>query len=287
MAVLLPTDPSPSTVSLSLTALTSLSIREIEDAEQLPVELFQSLQSLEIGDCPRLKALPLGAVLRSISTLETLIISDCPELDLSTENDGDDDDGGNAEGMTDLLQLQGHHKLRHLTIKGIHKAECLPGWFQYLSNLQSLTIGNCEGLKSLLPVRLSLPLLTTLDSLVLYICPELDLSIGESEDMPMAAYSQFTKLRNLVFYDIKKMAAYSHLTNLEDLRIQCCNNLKALPEWFPNLTSLKYLVIVNCGEELTRRCQGKNGGGEDWPKISHIPQLVVVRADLNGHLKSL
>ncbi|XP_031407789.1 putative disease resistance protein RGA4 isoform X3 [Punica granatum] len=312
------TDPSPSTIiknktlaalsdSVSLTALTSLSIIGIEDVEHLPTGLFQSLpslqsleiwrcprlkalplgavqslpslQSLQIEDCPRLKELPLGAILRYISTLETLRISYCPELDLSTENDDDDDDGGNAEGMTDLLQLQGHHKLRHLSIWGVHKAECLPGWFQYLSNLQSLTIGCCEGLKSLLPVRLILPLLTTLDSLVLSSCPELDLSIGESEDMPMAAYSQFTKLRELEFYEIEKLETLpwwiQHLTNLESLDIRSCKNLKALPEWFPNLTSLKRLQITFCGDELTRRCQGENGGGEDWPKISHIPAVVV------------
>ncbi|XP_031375209.1 uncharacterized protein LOC116189619 isoform X1 [Punica granatum] len=292
MAVLVPTDPypspSPSTISdsLSLTALTSLTISEIEDAEHLPVELFQSLpslQSLIISNCPRLKALPLGAIFRYISTLETLKIYDCPELDLSTENGDDDDGGGNAEGMTNLLQLQGHHKLCHLSICGVHKMECLPGWFINfaISNLQSLTIRNCKGLKSLLPGRLILPLLTTLDSLELHRCPELDLSIGESEDMPMAAYSQFTKLRNLAFDKIEKMETLpwwiQHLTNLESLSIRFCKNLKALPEWFPNLTSLKHLLILYCGEELTRRCQGENGGGEDWPKISHIPHVEVRR----------
>ncbi|XP_031407690.1 putative disease resistance protein RGA4 isoform X1 [Punica granatum] len=284
MAVLVPTDPSPSTDSLSLTALTSLSISYIEDAEHLPVELFQSLPSLHvlyIRNCPRLKALPLRAILRHLPTLETLAIANCTKLDLSTENGDDDDGGGNAEGMTDLLQLQGHHKLRHLSILGVHKTECLPGWFQYFSNLQILTITDCKGLKSLLPGRLILPLLTSLDSLVLSYCPELDLSIGESEDMPMAAYSQFTKLRELEFYEIEKMETLpwwiQHLTNLESLVIISCENLKALPEWFPNLTSLEHLAICSCGEELTRRCQGKNGGGEDWPKISHIPHVEVER----------
>ncbi|PKI70519.1 hypothetical protein CRG98_009024 [Punica granatum] len=76
MPVLVPTDPSPSTDSLSLTALTSLSISEIEDAEQLPVELFQSLPSLQylgIGNCPRLKALPLGLI-QSLPSLQDQLL---------------------------------------------------------------------------------------------------------------------------------------------------------------------------------------------------------------------
>ncbi|PKH73684.1 hypothetical protein CRG98_050051 [Punica granatum] len=102
--------------------------------------------------------------------------------------------------MTDLLQLQGHNKLRRLTITSIHETECLPGWFQYLSNLEHLNIRNCKGLKSL-PGRVILPLFTTLKSLELYRCLELDLSTGESEedeeDMSMLPNLQFPKLRKL------------------------------------------------------------------------------------------
>ncbi|PKI32191.1 hypothetical protein CRG98_047427 [Punica granatum] len=271
MAVLVPTDSSPSTIiknqttltaisdSISLAALTSLSISEIKDAKQLPVQLFQSLpslQSLKIKDCPGLKALPLGAILRYLSNLETLEISGCKKLDLSTEDDDDDDDGGNAEGMTNLLQLHGHHKLRHLEIR------------------------DCKGLKSL-PRRVFLPLLTTLESLALIYCPELDLSMGESkvdeEDMPMPPNLQFTKVRKLEIRFIAKLETLpwwiQHLTNLESLVIHSCKNLKALPEWLPNLISLRHLGISYCGEELTGRCQENTG--EDWPKISHIQRVLV------------
>ncbi|PKI70518.1 hypothetical protein CRG98_009023 [Punica granatum] len=88
------TDPSPSTIiknqmtltatsdSVSLAALTSLFIRTIEDADNLPLGLFQSLpslQSLEIRDCPRLKALPLVAI-QSLPSLQSLVISNCPQF---------------------------------------------------------------------------------------------------------------------------------------------------------------------------------------------------------------
>ncbi|PKI34591.1 hypothetical protein CRG98_044985 [Punica granatum] len=43
---------------------------------------------------------------------------------------------------------------------------------------------------------------------------------------------------------------FSALTNLERLIIKGCSNLKALPDWFPQLTSLKILLVLGCGEEL-------------------------------------
>ncbi|XP_031374171.1 putative disease resistance protein RGA1 [Punica granatum] len=144
--LLLPLGPQHD--SLSLTALTSLSISKIEDADHLPVELFQSLpslQSLEISHCPRLKALPLGAILPHLPTLETLEISYCPELDLST------DDGGGEEDEEDMpmppnLQFT---KLRKLELWYIPKLETLPWWIQHLTNLESLFIFSCENLKAL------------------------------------------------------------------------------------------------------------------------------------------
>ncbi|PKI37157.1 hypothetical protein CRG98_042492 [Punica granatum] len=183
--------------------------------------------------------------------------------------------------VEDILRkiLQGHLRLRDIKIKRIHKMEALPGWFQYLSNLENLEIILCRGLKSL-PGRLILPLLTKLVSLELYSCPQLDFS-GESGNqlgMPNLQSGEPTKLRDLEFHWIDKMKTLpwwmQHLTNLEELIIGGCGNLKALPEWFPNLTSLKVLRVYGCGKELPRRC--RRNTGEDWPKISHIHICTVL-----------
>ncbi|OWM86794.1 putative disease resistance protein RGA1 [Punica granatum] len=277
--------PNPSTskmtfisiTSIPVSALTSLAIDSMNDADHLPMELFQSvpsLKSLAISNWSRLKALSGRAILRYLPALEKLEIYNCEELDLSTEDDDEDDGCGGGEGMH---QLQGGHKLRQITITEVHKTRSLPGWFQYLPNLQELTIETCFGLKSL-PRRLFLPLLTTLESLSLCDCPELDLSrTGESGDQQDMSNLQFAKLRDLSFWGEKMETLpwwIQHLTNLESLSIRRCTDLKAMPEWFPQLTSLQYLEVYGCEKELTRRCKRKTG--EDWPKISHIPRLYVV-----------
>ncbi|PKI34592.1 hypothetical protein CRG98_044986 [Punica granatum] len=159
--------------SIYLSAVTLLTIDSMEDEEHLPVELFGSLPSLVsliIRECHRLKDLCGRAILRYLPALESLEISYCEELDLSIEDDDNDGDDERKHG----LQQQGHCKLRHLMIIGIEKMEALPGWLQYLSNLKYLGISHCHGLKSLLPGRLILPLLSTLERWEQRSCPELD-----------------------------------------------------------------------------------------------------------------
>ncbi|XP_031372170.1 putative disease resistance protein RGA4 isoform X2 [Punica granatum] len=167
--------------------------------------------------------------------------------------------------------------LTRLTISEAEDLEHLPvELLQSLPSLQSLAVSYCPRLKAL-PGWAILRYLTALESLTISNCPELDLSMGESgyqEDMPEGpAY----KLRELEFLGIGKMKTLpwwiQHLTNLESLKIAYCNDLNAFPEWFPQLTSLKRLHICLCGGELRRRC--RRNIGEDWPKISHIPDINV------------
>ena len=61
------------------------------------------------------------------------------------------------------------------------------------------------------------------------------------------------------------------LTSLSNLSIECCPELRSLPEEMRSLRHLHTLEIYRC-PYLYERCQKETG--EDWPKISHIPEII-------------
>ncbi|XP_065627143.1 putative disease resistance protein RGA3 isoform X1 [Quercus suber] len=65
---------------------------------------------------------------------------------------------------------------------------------------------------------------------------------------------------------------FKNLTSLKRLEIWSCPNLTSLPEGMSQLTSLQTLEIRGC-PQLKQRCKKENG--EDWDKISHIPNLEI------------
>ncbi|KAL5548779.1 hypothetical protein UlMin_004010 [Ulmus minor] len=75
----------------------------------------------------------------------------------------------------------------------------------------------------------------------------------------------FSKLKGL------NGRAFQHLTSLQNLRMWYCRELECLPqEGLP--LSLSRLSISGC-PVLEQRCQ--RGTGEDWPKIQHIPKIII------------
>jgi Leucine-rich repeat (LRR) protein len=95
-----------------------------------------------------------------------------------------------------------------------------------------------------------------------------------------------------------------HLTALEKLSIRDFKGEEfeeALPEWLANLSSLRRLEIANCKNlkylpssaaiqrlsklkkfqiwwgcpHLSENCRKENGS--EWPKISHIPTIIIER----------
>ncbi|KAL6327844.1 hypothetical protein AAG906_026518 [Vitis piasezkii] len=64
------------------------------------------------------------------------------------------------------------------------------------------------------------------------------------------------------------------LTSLSELHIEHCHNLTSLPEEMRSLRHLHTLEIYGC-PYLYERCQKETG--EDWPKISHIPEIIIRR----------
>ena len=86
-----------------------------------------------------------------------------------------------------------------------------------------------------------------------------------------------SKLKELSLWNIEELESlpeewFKNLTSLETLEILDCLDLTSLPEGMSHLTSLQRLHISNC-PQLKQRCEKENG--EDWDKISHIPNLYI------------
>nr|POE46610.1 putative disease resistance protein rga3 [Quercus suber] len=61
------------------------------------------------------------------------------------------------------------------------------------------------------------------------------------------------------------------MPRLQHLSIWNCRKLKSLPN-FLRTTPLQHLEIQSC-QILKERCE--RGTGEEWPKISHIPNIII------------
>jgi structure-specific endonuclease subunit SLX1 len=65
---------------------------------------------------------------------------------------------------------------------------------------------------------------------------------------------------------------WKNLQSLRAMRIKKCKGFRCLPEGIRHLTSLEVLTIHRC-PILKKRY--KEGTGEDWDKIAHIPKLDI------------
>jgi hypothetical protein len=65
---------------------------------------------------------------------------------------------------------------------------------------------------------------------------------------------------------------WESLKSLRYLQIGDCKGLRWMLEGIQHLSSLESLIIARC-PTLEERC--KEGTGEDWYKIAHIPKLYI------------
>uniref|UniRef100_A0A803PYP6 Disease resistance R13L4/SHOC-2-like LRR domain-containing protein n=1 Tax=Cannabis sativa TaxID=3483 RepID=A0A803PYP6_CANSA len=316
-------DLCPGNLRSSFRCLESLRIQYLPNLEgfsrhEVGNEMFPSLSSLFVYDCPKLTLPKLGSIksltvccvsqqlVESISSLHGLT-----KLEMAFSK------------LTSLLQNMLHNltSLQELSISGFKKIQELPTDFLIgLNALKFLEIENCEELKclpegmfrdcSLRRIRIdncenlrSLPEcfqnLTMLNHLELSNCPAM-------EGFPSGP-NQLISLQHLNIGGTYKASqrlvvlpeGLQHLCSLEYLEISYILELASLPDWLGNLTTLKELKIIECPDlecipmsmqRLTNlkklsieRCpkleqKCEKEVGEDWHKISHIPH-VDIRSD--------
>ncbi|XP_021753271.1 putative disease resistance protein RGA4 [Chenopodium quinoa] len=242
----------PSLESLSINDLTSMKgwWREEDDDERILRSsfTFSRLSKLEISYCPKLTSFP------SCGSLEDLGLN---EVDCFGNSQGDvilrelliDD-----VGLPNLI----NSPVNKLNICG-NKVESLSEYgdvfrkYKYASYIRSLQIFSCSNLRRL--GRGGLEHLTALESLVFAFNDQLSFSEDEVDDDGMPWKSLQHCLRSLYIRD--------------------CKAIKSLPESIRNLTSLQKLQIIHGCPELEERCEEPDG--EDWPKIQHIPNIIIYR----------
>ncbi|RZR82474.1 hypothetical protein BHM03_00008898 [Ensete ventricosum] len=233
----------------TLTSLSSLLVYRFLDITSLPVGLFKNLASLRrlnITDCTELESLPVDEM-QHLTALEDLTVSGCKGLrsfQLNVER----------LGALQSLNLRYCINLGSLPEEGLHS----------LTSLRSLGVVGCRSVTTQPEV-----IIRSLNSVrerfeTEICCSKVNLS-GRLQDLgtlrmlrifgghvmrpASATVLAATTLSICCCEELSSlMATTPSGVLLEDVAIEDCSSLTAIPDWLAELRSLRYLSIRNCPE---------------------------------------
>jgi hypothetical protein len=194
-----------------------------------------------------------------------------------------------------LNALESPPNLKYLSIVSYLGTTMSPNWTMSLTKLQTLSLDRFTNLEHLPP----LGKLPVLESLIIYSFYSLR-KVGveflgiESENKKEDNMQIFPNLKYLEYRDLDQWEEWvgiggmreegedSNITimpRLQRLVIRDCPSLNSLPDFLRTIP-LKELqiddsLILHKPTILHKRCQ--RGTGEEWPKISHIPNITIDR----------
>jgi hypothetical protein len=230
----------------SITSLRELKIEKCPGVQSFPGEGFPTnLRSLEIRDCDITEAL-LEWGLQKLTSLQHLHF------------------GGGCSHLVSFPEMTLSASLTSIHIINLPNLKCLSSkGFRYLSSLKELNIGWCEKLMSFPDDGLP----PSLTSLHIRNLPNL-------KCLSSKGFRYLSSLEKLNIGWCEKLMSFPDdglPPSLLDLHIVCCEMFTSFPkDGLPPL--LQQLDIVNCPllKEHFKKDQGR-----EWPKIAHIPFVLI------------
>ncbi|KAG5067742.1 hypothetical protein AAZX31_01G012800 [Glycine max] len=300
-----PLDHLPLLRVLELRRLDSLEFISADAEGSSSSTFFPSLKELTISDCPNLKSwweTPKREDDRPFfNCISKLHVQCCPNLHCMPLYPFLDEElvlvDSSVRSMRDTVHAKTSSedfiplsKLKSMLIARITETPP-PRWLKSFISLENLQIRDCHKLKCLPEGFKSL---SSLQSLTIERCPELDLDKSKTE------WEGLKHLRVLTIKEIPKLNSLpwglEDVTSLQELGLYECSYLSFLPQSIAKLTSLRKLVISNCKSldslpkelemlkylntliitdcpRLMPRCQPETG--DDWPQIERIENIVL------------
>ncbi|XP_050262354.1 putative disease resistance protein RGA4 [Quercus robur] len=265
------------------------------------LSFLTNLVELRIYNCKKCQYLP---PLYQLPSLRQLIISNMDGLEYMTDGDMNDEISASLASPSTFFP-----SLEDLRIGGCLN---LKGWWRSVDKGNEATTTSTISSSSSSTNHIPLPSFPRLSCFYLWNCPkmtcmplfpnlekklylwnsslkaleetiEMNNRGGRASSFPSSSSSSsfsppLSKLKKLELWHIQELESlpeewFKNLTSLETLQIRNCPNLTSLPEGMSHLTSLHTLNIITGCPQLKQRCENENG--EDWDKISHIPNLRI------------
>ncbi|XP_068311009.1 putative disease resistance protein RGA3 [Pyrus communis] len=190
------------------------------------------------------------------------------------------------EGSLQILNaLQPQEDLESLDINGV-VAPTWPRWLTDLNMLRFLTLGHCVNWKIVPPLG-KLPFLERLKLSEMRLIEKVGgefLGLEDDQAAFKSSSSIFPKLKDLCFAWMSDWKEWEGVRGwkkedskfptimpcLFSLTIEWCEELETLPDFLCKIP-IQNLTIRRC-PKLIPRCT--EASGEEWPKISHIPNII-------------
>ncbi|XLR42871.1 hypothetical protein S83_027531 [Arachis hypogaea] len=217
-------------------------IEEDESYDGVEAMPFPSLEKLYLSYLPNVERLMKRETTHMFPSLSILFIEDCPKLQLPCLPSVKDLTVWYCSNEQ-LKSISNLNALNQLHLCDSDQVSCFPeGMMDNMTSLATLEIYSFRELKEL---PSDITKLTALSDLTINDC-------GKLECLPEQGLEGLSSLRKLF--------------------IHSCKSLGSLPDGVRHLTSLQSLTIGGC-PMLKERC--KQGTGEDWHKIAHVPHVKL------------